>query len=291
MNKWLSLLLLLASTPALSGQDWVPVDCSSRMNEIQQLWRLSEIEGEVQAEWKKRLDRISAAEAGSVQFIPKPFPKSRDQILENFRYFYFDKLFDQAPGSLPESEKAIYRGLQEQTVEIRTARVVNWGLSRCDGAVPAPYFHLLRLYDRKTGRELSRFVLKHTGMMAVYGHVTPLAESEMPDLSSLGTLLRDRFGFTGRIERPQYVTADGLPFPCSSKLPCISFQSGGQTYLLGRGAHLYEIGQSAARKSVLRRRQELAEAGLQALGRQEVEKPFVTIGFEWVQARRVASRT
>lgn len=287
MPKLASLLFLLfAAVSSVSGQDWVPADCQSRMNEIQQLWRLSKIEGEVQAEWAKRLERFRAAEPGSLQYIPKPFPKTRDQLLENFRYFYFDKLFDQGLDALPEREKPIYRGLKEQTIQVRTARVVNWRLSRCNGEVPSPYFHLLRLYDRKTGRELARFSMEHTGMMARYGHVTPTAELAIPDLSSLGSLLRERFGFTARVESPQYVAADGLP-SCSKNLPCIGFRSGRQIYLLDRGELLYEIGPEAARKSVLQRRQEMVDAGLQALGHHEIERPFVTTGFEWVQARRV----
>ncbi len=287
---WFSVTGLLFGAGAVAAQGWVPTDCAGRLAEIRQLRARAEIRGDLAADWQRRAEAIRTALPGGDLYVPRPFPKTREEILEDFRHTYFDKLFAAEAGNqIPADELPIYKAQKEQAIEIEIVRVTNWRLSRCTGPLPEPYFHLLRLRDRRTGREVARYTMADTGIMGIYGHVTPLAEEALPGLATLETTLRARLGRTLPVEAPQYVAADGLPYHCDEKLPCVAFRSAGKIYLLDRGELLYEIDPAAPRVSVSELRSR-SIAAPRALGAHEIEAPLVSLGFEWAQAQLVARR-
>jgi hypothetical protein len=150
---------------------WVPVDCKDRSLEVQSLHKMSAADlGKVRQNYRAA---VLKAKPRSPLYTPHPYPKNREEILSNFRYAYFDRLFaGKSLESLPEGERPIYKALKEEKLRVGILRVENWGFSRCTGEDPSPFYYLLRLFDPTTGKEVARSKQFGTGHMGIYRHVS-----------------------------------------------------------------------------------------------------------------------
>jgi hypothetical protein len=266
---------------------WVPVDCKDRPLEVQSLHKMSAADLEkVRQNYRAA---VLKAKPRSPLYAPHPYPKNREEIISNFRYAYFDRLFaGKSLESLRERERSIYKALKEEKIRIDILRVENWDFSRCTGEDPSPFYYLLRLFDSTTGKEVARSKQFRTGHLGIYRH-TSEAERPLPGLAEIPAALQSRFSLSIPVEQPQYVMAAGLPH-CWEDQPCIAFKSQGKLYLLDGGELLYEIAPGAPKTSIMARREQQAREGLQPLGSREMDTPLVTLGFEWARARLVGGR-
>ncbi len=283
----LSLFTLLAiATPS---QGWVPVDCRDRAQEIRQLDKGSK-KPDLETVRQEYQDKVRSAKPGSPLYIPHPFPRTLTEMVSNFKYAYFERLFSGIPlEKLPERERTIFKALKEDRLRVEAVRVEDWTLSRCSKMVPTPYFFLLRFFDPENGQEVARSTQNFAGIMGMYRQEgKPL---ELPALSSVASILRTRFGREMRTEQAQYVRVSGLPY-CDDHSPCIAFKSEARIYLLDAGKLLYEVAPDAPRKSVLARREQALQEGLRGLTRlgAQSSNPEITLGFEWVAARLVGGK-
>lgn len=282
-----SIFALILCTSAHGA--WVPVDCKDRPLEVQSLHRaigVADLEN-IQQSYRAA---VLKAKPHSPLYAPHPYPRTREEILENFRYAYFDRLFaGKSLESLPEGERPIYEALKAGRLRVDVLRIENWDLSRCTGESPTPFYYLLRLFDPQTGKEVARSKQFETGHMAIYRHASSDPRDSLPALAEIPTVLKSRFSRTLPVDQPQYVMAAGLPY-CWDDRPCIAFKSQGKLYLLDGGALLYEIDPGAPRISVMARREQQVREGLQPLGLSEMDAPLVSLGFEWARARRVGGQ-
>ena len=281
----LALSLHTLGWPAYAA--WVPVDCKNRIEDVRQLHR--ELgRPDVEATWQNYVAAVRKSVPGSPVYAPHPFPKTEAEIVANFKYAYFDRLFEGTPWEgLPSREQPVYRALKENRLRIEIVQVEKWGLSRCASERPIPYLYLLRFFDQ-SGSEVARSTQHFTGLMGVYQSFSRQAPY-LPSLGDLDSFLRSKFGREMHAEQAQYVSVDGLP-DCSDHRPCVAFKSGAMLYLIDGGQLLYEIEPTAPRKSVAAFRAEQAAAGLARLGAIEYDAPMVTLGFEWARARLVGGQ-
>ncbi|HEX9944269.1 MAG TPA: hypothetical protein VGG03_19840 [Thermoanaerobaculia bacterium] len=242
-------------------------------------------DADIETTWQHYLAEVRAARPGSPVYAPHPFPKSDAEIVGDFKYAYFDRLFEgMLWEKLPAKEQPVFRALKENRLRIEIVRIENWDLSRC-GRTPVPYYNLLRFFDPVSGKEVARSAQDFTGLMGIYHNLSERVPA-LPALPDVDALVRSRFGRTLAAEQAQYVTVGGLPY-CSVTMPCIAFKSAGKLYLIDRGTLLYEIAPTAPRMSVTAFRDQQAAAGLPRLGAVEFDAPMITLGFEWARARLV----
>jgi hypothetical protein len=268
---------------------WVPVDCKDRPLEVQSLHRTIAV-ADLEKVRQSYRAAVLKARPGSSLYAPHPYPRTREEIIENFRYAYFDRLFaGKSLETLPERERPIYGDLKEGRLRVDILRIENWDLSRCTGESPSPFYYLLRFFDPKTGREVARSKQFETGHMGIYRHAFLDNERSLPALAEVPAVLRSRFSRVIPVEQVQYVMAAGLPH-CWDDSPCIAFKSQGKLYLLDGGELLYEVDPGAPRTSVMARREQQIREGLQPLGVTEMDAPLVSLGFEWARARRVGGQ-
>jgi hypothetical protein len=274
---------------ALAAGAWVPADCKARGRDWHEFHQAVGMK-DVEKAWQNYPAAVRKAQPGTPLYTPHPYPKTDDKVIENFRYAYFNRLWEGTPiEKLPARERPIFGALKEARLRIEVLKVENWGTIRCTSHRPLPYYHLLRLFDVSTGREVARSVQFDSGLMGLYRNVSREVEEALPPLSALPALLETRFARRQAIEQPQYITTDGLPY-CRQDVPCIAFRSAGNIYLLDAGELLYEIDGAAPRTSVLNHRREQMRQGLQPLGVTEFEAPVVSLGFEWTKAKLVGGQ-
>ncbi|HEV2855831.1 MAG TPA: hypothetical protein VHC97_23790 [Thermoanaerobaculia bacterium] len=268
---------------------WVPVDCKDRPLEVQSLHRAIGV-ADLEKVRQSYRAAVLKAKPRSPLYAPHPYPRTREEIIENFRHAYFDRLFaGKSLETLPERERPIYEALKEGRLRVDVLRIENWDLSRCTGESPSSFYYLLRFFDPSTGKEVARSKQFETGHMGIYRHASLDPQGSLPALAEVPAVLRSRFSRTMPVEQPQYVMAAGLPH-CWDDSPCIAFKSQGKLYLLDGGELLYEIDAGAPRTSVTARREQQIREGLQPLGVTEMNAPLISLGFEWARARRVGGQ-
>lgn len=278
----LCLLVAIDKTPAFA---WVPTDCKDKPGELESFHQ-ARGRGNIDKAWADYREAVQKAQPGSPLYAPHPYPRNDQQVIDNFRYAYFERLFrGVAPEKLPPKERPIYNALTANALRVEIIKVENWDLSRCTADRPHPYYNLLRFFDSATGAEIARSEQYDSGLMASYRHIS--SKESLPALADLSALLRTRFGRTLPIEQSQYVMMAGLP-SCGERHPCIAFKSQGQIYLVDDGNLLYQVDAAAPRISVKDRKQQQAWEGTRSLGVTEVDAPTVTLGFEWGKAKRIA---
>lgn len=270
--------------PAVAGPPWVPVGCKEKPEELRE-WRLDV--GIPASAWERYRQAVREARPGDSVFAPHPYPVQREDIVEDFLYGYFEVFF-RNPDAMELEERPIYDSLKAGTIRFEVERVENWGVSRCGSDRFVSHYHLLRLFDQ-VGREVSRAVLPPSGLLARYGRLEASGRT-FPEPKATRSILRDRYGLDLIPSDAQLVTVDGLPSPCRPENPCLAFRTQGRVWLMENGWFsngLYEVLPDSRRLSMPAWRKQQAQRGLR-LGVVDRERPLVSIGFEWAEARRVA---
>lgn len=286
MRQFIVLSLLIIFTATISSAAWVPTDCSDKPGELERFHQALG-RNNIGKVWSDYREAVRKAVPGSPLYSPHPYPQTDQDVVENFRYAYFNRLFrGNSLEQLPASEIPIYKSLNANALRAEVLKIENWDLNRCTGNHPHPYYRLLRFFDPETGGEVARSEQFDSGLMASYRHVSA-TEEPLPALGTLSALLRTRFGRTIPVEQPQYVMVAGLP-SCGENHPCVAFKSQGQIYLIDDGKVLYQLDPTTPRTSVQSRMQQQARAGVQTLGTSEFDRPMITLGFEWGTAQRIA---
>lgn len=276
------LILLGISAPA-AGAPWVPVDCTDRDAEVAELRAVSKRPAREKA-WHSYVQRVRRAEPGESLYVPHPFPKSREEIFEDFEHTVLHRLFSSSR-DLSDREASFRSSLMAGEISYELHRVENWSPGRCTDNRPILAYHLLRLRDRQ-GSEIARAALHLSGVFSQFAFVEPRVHA-VPELSGIGETIEEHHGLDLRIDRPQYVKISGLPQECSPVMPCVAFRSGGDVYLLDHGMRLFRVPRGAAVLSVM----ELKERDrgiLRPVNLERENRPWVTVGFEWREAQLVA---
>jgi hypothetical protein len=201
---------------------------------------------EVVATWALPDQFLRDAKPGSPLYLPKPFPKSREEVLADYVYEFQRLLKDTPAESLPKGAAGVLEGLRTKTLRYDVLRIVNWSPTRCGRERRLDAYHLIRVLDGRSGREITRSVLEENGRLGV---ISSTMDDERGDsLQRQATRLRPpeeemrsvaaRFKIRG--EAPQYVTTFGT-LRCPNVSPCLAFRSGGHVYLASYGGELFEV--------------------------------------------------
>lgn len=239
-------------------------------------------------------DEVLAAEPGHPHHVPHPYPKTTEQMVENFRSAYFGHLHE-TEEQVSADELEVYRQLEKRRYTVVVLRVENWEIDRCMGRRPAPYYHLLRYLHPETGEELLRTTQHESGHTGVISGVYP-GTVPVPALDELPAIL-DEMGQGQRTVRDaQFVSSNGFPWRCVPHAPCIAFRSGDKIRVLSRDRQrgdylLYEISPDSRRLTALEHRDQMRAQGLRPLGDRGEDRPLVSIGFDFAEAELVARTT
>jgi len=286
--RLLVLLIALATRPvdaSAAGAHWVPVDCDDRPGEVAAVWPGGT--ASLERVWEAQERAVREARPGDRDYVPRPFPQGRREVVEDFLYGYFHR-FHASPRSVESEERETYRDLRHGRARFEVERVETWSPSRCSRIARWPFHYLVRVYDAR-GREASRGSVAPSGEIGMYGRLTDRIRP-LPLPRELNRVLGERYGLEMGVQRAQLVTLGGLPSQCSVLQPCIAFRANGHTYVMETGPFsnsLYEIPADSRRVAVRDFAAERAASGL-GLCQVDFERPLVSIGFEWAEARRVA---
>ncbi|HEX4965081.1 MAG TPA: hypothetical protein VF173_30010 [Thermoanaerobaculia bacterium] len=202
-------------------------------------WNLVGCPPEVVQSWASQEAALRAAKPGGPLYLPRPFPKSKAEIMEDYLYELPLLLKETPAGSLPKEAAAVREGVHKQTLRYEILRIVNWSPTRCEKERRLDAYHLIRVFDGKSGREITRSVLDESGRLQVISvtlederavHLRPEAE-ELHGAES-------RFKLRG--EDPQYVTTFGT-LRCSKTSPCLAFRAAGRAHVVSNEGDLFEI--------------------------------------------------
>ncbi len=285
-NAYRLIVAILLTTGSLPVAAWVPVDCGARMAEVASLVGGNSPQ-EVQNQWANHLRMVHEAKPGDTYYAPHPEPKTTDEVIDDFLYVYFQKLFDNGPAELNPGEQAIYEGLQENHLGLRVDRVENWSVTRCDPAHEMPFYHLVRLFNPQ-GEEVARASVLPAGLLGESAQITTVARRGLVAPSDVAGKVARMLGRKLPAHRAQYAAIDGLPLHCGRLTPCTVFEGEGSTWILDRAVLLYEVASDARRVSVTQVRAK-GWRGMQATLEPGTRQPaLVSEGFGWVEARLAA---
>ncbi|HVT61225.1 MAG TPA: hypothetical protein VHR45_22875 [Thermoanaerobaculia bacterium] len=209
---------LMAATPWSPGMDCRPED---------------------QPTYDRFEQTVRTAKPGSTVYVPKPYPTTARQAIEDFLYQYKSLHREKAdPRKLRKSELDLLQGILESTVTYSVQRVENWTSARCGKEQRRDFYHLIQVRDAATGRELSRIALNATGLWSVKGN-TPdsAAGGAVPDAEAVLREVASTYRIEG--ESPQLVATFGTIY-CFFTEPCVAFRQGLDAYILYKGA-LFQI--------------------------------------------------
>lgn len=240
---------------------------------------------------------VRQASPGSTVYVPKPYPATDPQVIEDFLYQYKSLHREGAdPQSLPKGELPLLDGIMNGTVTFAVQRAANWTPGRCGREERSDFFYLVRVIDAASGAEISRVTLRASGLWSSKSNSTsgaPLLPLQDPAVAMQGVAAA--YGIQG--ESPQYVISLGSIY-CPWSAPCLAFRQGTDAYifhsrqLAETASGLFKIA-GAAPRFVLEpgeRIESAHQAGrLPALRADGTERLFYLGGTTWTIARQVVS--
>jgi hypothetical protein len=229
----LSALLAFAAAPAFA---WSLVDCPPEVVET----------------WGAHDREVRTAKPGSPLYLPKPFPRTREEVLADYTYEFQRLLKDTPASSLPRGAAPVLEGMRRKTLRYDILRIENWSPTRCVKKRRLDTYHFIRVFDAPSGVELTRSVLEESGRLGVVATSMEDERTDSPKLQATrlrppDAALREasaRFRIKG--EAPQYVTTFGT-LRCTTFAPCIAFRNGQRVYVLSYEGELYEVDRDGRR--------------------------------------------
>ena len=227
---------------------------------------------------------VRIADPGSNLYVPKPFPKTDAQVLENFRYFYGQIWKDE--GSVPDDEIQLYQEYRDHTLHLTIDRVSNWSPHRCNALRPRDFFFVVRAFSA-SGSELARFAFHPSGMLSRYVTIPATASKEQlengrfPSTEELSQVARQRLGF--HLDGMQRVHLFAQGVNCDVLAPCVVGTNGGERYLIQTAGGLAFYRLDAETEHIPLQEGRGALHSLAPDG----DAAMVTVGDEWVVIHRV----
>lgn len=231
-RTFIALAVLMAAVP---GGAWELVTCTTDYTEA----------------WAAFASQLKTAKPGSSRYLPYPFPATADEVLGDFFYQHERAWSDTSVRDLPPDEQSLFAALEQGHLRHEVLRVANWTPLRCGPERPREFYYVLRLFDDKTGEELTRAALDHSGLLSNLIH-KPLggswgAHNGISTLEAVTAGVRSAYGVTA--EKPQYVATWGT-LRCDELVPCVAMRQGEHAYI-AKGDDLYRIDEQVDRLSFL----------------------------------------
>lgn len=195
-----------------------------------------------------RAEILSAAPGSSV-YVPRPFPATDEQVIEDLEYQFLDLFSQDSPKEVPEDVRGALRALQRKSARFDVLEFVDWRSSRCGVVYGQTDFRfLVRVSAMGEERELARIVINNTGLLGTFA--TPQAptvgrEQALGAFGAFGAIesideLRSRSGLAAGGSEFQYVALSGFSLRCSDMRPCIAFRASGRAFF-SHGGKTYAL--------------------------------------------------
>ena len=259
MPRYLIVLGFLLHPLAAAAEGWGLADCAPDRAEV----------------WQRSREEMAEAKPGSPIYVPKPFPRSDAEVIEDYLYQYSDIWADTKPAELAPVERRVFEGIEAGALRFEVARVENWTPLRCNTERERKVSYLVRIFDA-SGAEIARTALEQSGLFVATATAPETEEALAPlhGLDQAPELVSSRFNVTGAV--PQYVETFGT-LRCPVLAPCVALRAGDDVLIL-RGEELFEIRAAAEFLSLSRElaTQEAKEAHLRTLD--EARERLVSLG-------------
>jgi hypothetical protein len=237
---------------------------------------------------------VRTAAPGSTVYVPKPYPTTDRQVIQDFLYQYKSLHRERAdPKRLPKGELPLLNGILNSTITFTVQRAADWTSGRCGREERSDFFYLLRIFDAASGAEISRVTLRASGLWSSKSNYfsgapfLPLADAEleMREVAAAYNIQGDA---------PQYIVSLGSIY-CPWSAPCLAFRHGSDAYIFRDdpvfGNALFKIVGDEPR-FVLRPGEDLQSARqrvIPPLRTDGTERLFYLGGTTWTIARKVIS--
>ena len=217
-------------------------------------WPVLECGSGLEAGWAAYERSVRTAKPGTSLYLPKPFPKTRDEVVEDYLYQYRSIWSDTPAGQLPLDERSVFQAIQQNTARFVVLSVENWTTMRCNRQQRDASYHLIRIFGA-SGTELARTTLAESGFIVVTSNSTeeersrPVAEqtSRIMKLDEALATVKAKFKVLG--SGGQYVATFGT-LRCRPFSPCVAFKDGADSYILTPGGELFRLRGNGRRLSL-----------------------------------------
>jgi hypothetical protein len=221
-------------------------------------------------EWQVSAERMRAAKPGSPIYVPRPYPATDAQVIEDFLYQHRDVWSDTPAEKLGAPERRFFSAVDSGDTRFEVFRVTNWTPLLCGPQRQRPFYFVIRVIEASTGIEISRAALDDDGRLARVRHRP--ANRDLEPMPSQDTAR----GALARIGVPaqdlQYVTAWGT-LDCDLMTPCVASRHGGGAHVVKHGK-VYRLQAKGERLSLKRH--------LGPAQRDEVSRRYETAGSKLV---------
>lgn len=206
-------------------------------------WALGHCDSVDRATWSRREQAIRWARPGSRDYLPFPYPTSRREVEADL---WHQVLAWQLGRAIHVEERPLADAHARGGVRSEHLIVHNWAPTRCSGRIETPWYHLLRLFDTRSGVELARAALNPAGQLAVFSHATEEQRAAPPRDRTLrlptleATVAEVRAAAGVEVASPQYVTTFGT-LHCPVQAPCIAMRAGTEVLIRALDGALYRL--------------------------------------------------
>ena len=234
---------------------------------------------------------VRTASPGSTVYVPKPYPTTDPQVIQDFLYQYKSLQREKAdPKKLPKGELPLLNDILDSTVTFTVQRVADWTPGRCGKEQRNDFLYLIRIFDAASGAEISRVTLRASGLWSSKSNDSsgaPFAPLPTPEVAT--RQVAATYNLQG--EAPQYIVSLGSIY-CPWSAPCLAFRQGKDAYVFHRSNGLFKIA-GAEPRFVLEPGEHIESAHqkgvLPALRTDGTERLFHLGGTTWTIARKVLS--
>jgi len=234
---------------------------------------------------------VRKASPGSTVYVPKPYPTTDLQVIQDFLYQYKSLHREGVdPKKLPKGELPLLNGILDSTVTFTVQKVADWTSGRCGKEQRGDFLYLIRIFHAASGAEISRVTLRASGLWSSKSNASssvPFVPLPAPEAAT--QQVAAAYNIQG--ETPQYVVSLGSIY-CPWSAPCLAFRQGKDAYIFHRASGLFKIAGTEPRLTLKpgEHIESAHQAGiLPALRTDGTEQLFYLGGTTWTVARKVIS--
>ncbi len=208
-------------------------------------WFLSACPQQAEEKAMKVAGDVRKALPGAPNYVPISYPKTDQQVFENFVYQFRDSWARHSAQDIPAPEQALLSLLKTGALRYEVLDVTEWREQRCSRLFGRKdRLFLLRLFEHPSGNEVARITLRNSGHMATLdfpqeaGRVMQLADGHRLEPLQRALEAAQRLGMQGRDF--QYVAVGSPSLACYDSIPCIAFRQGNRAFLY-RSGKVFEL--------------------------------------------------
>jgi len=173
--------------------------------------------------------QVESAAPDTPLYTPHPYPTTDDQVIEDFLDYHL-RAFSQTPVErIPEADRRLLDVVQSGDARYEVFDVSNWTPLRCGDRKSREIFHVIRIFDRTTDKELARVSVDDAGHVARLRHKpTDQTLAPIPSLAETVASVRARTGL--KPVDAEYIATWGTP-GCDEVSPCIALRNAQQAFV------------------------------------------------------------